>query len=154
MTEKNLKEGGKLANVTLTWSHHQSPSGKHSNMTRCQIWGSFESHCGSKMNELVSVLVSGAFRRFQNVLHSPGVSGNSRSRPFPRMKASDSLSRIMGMDFFIPFPFPNFGNAFFSFPSRSRIMGMGFFHSLPVPELWEWIFFIPFPFPNCGNGFF
>ena len=70
----------------------------------------------------------------------PGVSGNSRSRPFPRMKASDSLSRIMGMDFFIPFPFPNFGNAFFSFPSRSRIMGM--------------FFFIPFPFPNCGNGFF
>ena len=83
-----------------------------------------------------------------------GVSGNSFSRPFPRMKASDSHSRIMGMDFFIPFPFPNFGNAFFSFPSRSRIMGMGFFHSLPVPELWEWIFFIPFPFPNCGNGFF
>ena len=77
-----------------------------------------------------------------------GVSGNSRSRPFPRMEASDSLSRIMGMDFFIPFPFPNFGNAFFSFPSRSRIMGMVFFHSLPVPELWEWIFFIPFPFPN------
>ena len=90
-----------------------------------------------------------------------GVSRNSRSRPFPRMKASDSLSRIMGMDFFIPFPFPNFGNAFFSFPSRSRIMGMfffipfpfpncgnGFFHSLPVPELWEWIFLIPFPFPN------
>ena len=87
-------------------------------------------------------------------LQATGVSGNSRSRPFPRMKASDSLSRIMGMDFFIPFPFPNFGNAFFSFPSRSRIMGMGFFHSLPVPELWEWIFFIPFPFPNCGNGFF
>ena len=83
-----------------------------------------------------------------------GVSGNSRSLPFPRMKASDSLSRIMGMDFFVPFPFPNFGNAFFSFPSRSRIMGMGFFHSLPVPELWEWIFFIPFPFPNCGNGYF
>ena len=77
-----------------------------------------------------------------------GVSGNSRSRPFPRMEASDSLSRIMGMDFFIPFPFPNFGNAFFSFPSRSRIMGMVFFHSLPVPDLWEWIFFIPFPFPN------
>ena len=68
------------------------------------------------------------------------VSGNSRSRPFPRMKASDFLSRIMGMDFFIPFPFPNFGNVFF--------------HSLPVPELWEWVFFIPFPFPNCGNGFF
>merc|ERR1711994_1075025 len=78
----------------------------------------------------------------------PGVSGNSHSRPFPRMEASDSLSRIMGMDFFIPFPFPNFGNVFFSFPSGSRIMGMGFIHSLPVPELWEWIFFIPYPFPN------
>ena len=65
---------------------------------------------------------------------SPGVSGNSRSPPFPRMKASDSRSRIMGMGFFIPFPFPNYGNAFF--------------HSLPLPELWEWIFFIPFPFLN------
>ena len=42
--------------------------------------------------------------------------------------------------FFIPFPFPNFGNGFFSFPSRSRILGMDFF--------------IPFPFPNFGNGFF
>ena len=50
--------------------------------------------------------------------------------------------------FFIPFPFPNYGNGFFSFPSRSRIVGMDFFHSLPVPELWEWIFLIPFPFPN------
>ena len=49
-----------------------------------------------------------------------GVSRNSRSLPFPRMKASDSLSRFMEMDFFIPFPFPNFGN----------------------------VFFIPFPFPN------
>ena len=90
-----------------------------------------------------------------------GVSRNSCSLPFPRMKASDSLSRFMEMDFFIPFPFPNFGNAFFipfpflnhgneffSFPSRSRIVGMDFFHSLPVPELWEWIFLIPFPFPN------
>ena len=76
-----------------------------------------------------------------------GVIGNSHSRPFPRMKASDSLCRIMGMDFFIPFRFPNFGNVFFSFPSRSQIMGM-FFHFLPVPELWEWIFFIPFPLPN------
>ena len=64
-----------------------------------------------------------------------GVSRNSRSRPFPRMKASDSYSRIMGMDFFIPFPFPNFGNGFFLFPSRSRISGMDFFHSLPVPKL-------------------
>ena len=105
---------------------------------------------------------------------STGVSGNSRSRPFPRMEGSDSRSQIMGMDFFPPFPFQNFGNAFFipfpfpnygnvffhslpvpllwewifSFPSCSRIVGMDFFHSLPVPELWEWIFLIPFPFPN------
>jgi len=77
-----------------------------------------------------------------------GVSGNSCSRTFPRMEASDSLSQTLGMDFFIPFPFPNFGDGFFSFPSRSRILGMDFFHSLPVPELWEWIFSIPFPFPN------
>ena len=83
-----------------------------------------------------------------------GVSRNSRSRSFPRIRASDSLSRTLGMDFFIPFPFPNFGNGFFSFPSRSRILGMDFFHSLPVPEFWEWIFFIHFPFPNFGNGFF
>ena len=54
--------------------------------------------------------------------------------------------------FFIPFPFPNFGNGFFPFPSHSRILGMFFFHSLPVPEFWEWVFFIPFPFPNFGNG--
>merc|ERR1712067_116737 len=51
-------------------------------------------------------------------------------------------------------PFPNFGDGFFSFPSRSRISGMDFFHSLPVPESREWIFSIPFPFPNFGNGFF
>ena len=77
----------------------------------------------------------------------------SRSRPFPGIIASDSRSRILGTFFFIPFPFPNFGNAFF--------------HSLPVPEFWEWIFSfpsrsrilgmefsIPFPFPNFGNGIF
>ena len=64
----------------------------------------------------------------------------SRSREFLGMIASDSHSRIVGMDFFIPFPFPNYGNGFFSFPSRSRILGIDFF--------------IPFPFPNFGNGFF
>ena len=52
-----------------------------------------------------------------------GVSRNSRSRPFPRMKASDSL--------------PELWEWIFSFPSRSRIKGMIFFHSLPVPELRE-----------------
>ena len=78
----------------------------------------------------------------------------SRSREFLGMIASDSHSRIVGMDFFhslpvpelwewiffIPFPFPNFGNKFF--------------HSLPIPEFWECFSFIPFPFPNCGNGFY
>ena len=78
----------------------------------------------------------------------------SRSRSFPRMEASDSLSRTLGMDFFIPFPFPNFGNGFFSFPSRSRILGMGFFHSLPIPEIWEWIFLFPSRSRISGIGFF
>ena len=76
---------------------------------------------------------------------STGVSGNSRSRPFPRMEGSDSRSQIMGMDFFPPFPFQNFGNAFFipfPFPNYGNV----FFHSLPVPLLWEWIF----SFPSCS----
>merc|ERR1712155_254621 len=59
------------------------------------------------------------------------------------MEASDSLPEFWEWIFFIPFPFPNFGNGFFSFPSRSRILGMDFFHSLPVPELWEWNFSFP-----------
>ena len=79
---------------------------------------------------------------YKKICTVPGVSGNSRScsQLFPRMIASDSRSRNVGMDFFISFPFPNFGNGFFSFPS--------------LPEFREWIFFIPFPFPNFGNGFF
>merc|ERR1711952_106778 len=56
------------------------------------------------------------------------------------MEASDSLPEFREWIFFIPFPFPNFGNGFFSFPSHSRILGMDFF--------------IPFPFPNFGNGIF
>merc|ERR1711973_868445 len=60
--------------------------------------------------------------------------------PFPRMEASDSLPEFREWIFFIPFPFPNFGNGFFSFPS--------------LPEFQEWIFSIPFPFPNFENGFF
>ena len=49
------------------------------------------------------------------------------------MEASVSLSRILGMFFFIPFPFPNFGNGVFPFPSCSRTLGMEL--SVPVPEL-------------------
>merc|ERR1711994_709845 len=70
------------------------------------------------------------------------------------MEASDSLPEFRELIFFIPFPFPNFGNGFFTFPSRSLILGMDFFHSLPVPEFWEWIFSFPFPFLNFGNGNF
>ena len=78
----------------------------------------------------------------------------SRFRVFLGMIASDShshgffsypsRSRILGINFFIPFPFPNFGNGFFSFPSCSRILGMFFFHSLPVPQFREWIYLFPF----------
>ena len=102
----------------------------------------------------------------------------SRSRVFLGMIASDSHSRIVGMDFFhslpvpefwewiffIPFPFPNFGNRFFHslpipefwewfflFPSHSRIEGMVFFNCLPVPELREWNY--PFLFPNSQLSF-
>merc|ERR1719429_595228 len=77
------------------------------------------------------------------------------------MEASDSLPEFREWIFFIPLPFPNFGNGFFSFPSRSRILGMdffipflfpnfgnGFFHSLPVPEFREWIFFHSLPVPE------
>ena len=92
-----------------------------------------------------------------------GETRNSRSRPFPGMKASDSRSQITGMDIFIvvpflnfgndlfiPFPFPKFGNVFFYFPSYSQVVGM-VLHSLPVPECWERLFSIPFPFPNFRN---
>ena len=123
---------------------------------------------------------SGSKAVLANEVLFAGVSGNSRSHPFPWKKASDSCSRIMGMDFviplvfpnfgnaffsfpsrsrilgkdfFIPFPFPNFGNGFFPFPSRSRIEGMGFFNSLPVPELREWNYPFPFPFPNSQMSF-
>merc|ERR1711954_99628 len=56
------------------------------------------------------------------------------------MEASDSLPEFQEWIFFIPFPFPNFGN--------------GFFYSLPVPEFREWFFLIPFPFPKFWNAFF
>ena len=65
------------------------------------------------------------------------MSGNSRSRPFPGMKASDSHSWIMGIDFFISFPFLNFENVFFPIPFPFPKSGNVFFYSLPVLELWE-----------------
>merc|ERR1712155_273852 len=78
--------------------------------------------------------------------------------PFPNFGngffSFPSRSQISGMDFFHSLPVPEFWEWIFSFPSRSRISGMDFFHSLPVPEFREWIFSIPFPFPIFGNGFF
>ena len=61
-----------------------------------------------------------------------GVSGNSRSRPFPGILASHSRSRKLGMIF--SFPFPKVGNAIFH--SRSQNLGMQF----------------SIPFPVAGNG--
>ena len=103
----------------------------------------------SKLQNLDKTYASTFGPNLSKLFGKAGVSVNSRSRPFPRMKASDCRSRITGMDFFMPFPFPNFGgNAFLSFPSRSWNVGMTFLHSLPVPELWESTFFIPFPLPD------
>ena len=61
----------------------------------------------------------------------PGVSGNSRSRPFPGIPASHSRSQSLGMSFSFPFPFPKVGNAIFHSRSRSQNSGMQF--SIPVP---------------------
>ena len=97
---------------------------------------------------LIITLFSENFTTFSTGFNHCNFSFPSRSRSFPRMEASDSLPEFREWIFFIPFPFPNFGNGFFSFPSRSRISGMDFFYSLPVPEFREWIFSIPFPFPN------
>ena len=88
----------------------------------------------------------------------PGILGNDGLLfPFPNCGngffSLSSHSRILRIDFFISFPFPNFGNAFF-IPFPFLNYGRAFFHLLPIPELWEWIFFIPFPFPNFGNRFF
>merc|ERR1719208_495662 len=70
------------------------------------------------------------------------------------MEASHSVPEFREWIFFIPFPFPNFGNGFFHSLPVPEFREWIFFHSLPVPEFWEWIFSIPFPFPNFGNGFF
>ena len=92
------------------------------------------------------------------------MSETSRYYPYLGKKASDSRSRIMGINLFIPFPFSNFGNAFFhslpvpefgiaffSFPSRPRILGMVFFRSLPIPELRKWSYPFPFLFPTLKS---
>ena len=82
------------------------------------------------------------------------------------MVALLSFPELWEWIFFIPFPFPNFGNrffhslpipqfweCFFSFPSRSRIEGMVFFNSLPVPELREWNYPFLFLLSNSQMSF-
>ena len=71
--------------------------------------------------------VSSFCRNQQGGQQGTGVSGNSRSRPFSGIRASDSRSQNSVMSF--SFPFPKVGNAF----------------SIPVPKLWECNF--PFLFP-------
>ena len=76
----------------------------------------------------------------------------SRSPEFLGMLASDSHSRIVGMDFFHSLPVPEFWEWIFHSLPIPEFWEWFFFHSLPVPELREWFFSIPFPFPNFGNG--
>ena len=110
---------------------------------------------------LIITLFSENFTTFSTGFNHCNFLFPSRSRSFPGMEASDSLPEFREWIFFIPFPFPNFGNGFihslpvpefrewiFSFPSRSRISGMDFFHSLPVPQLREWNYPFPLPLPT------
>ena len=59
----------------------------------------------------------------------------SRSRVFLGMIASDSHSRIVGMDFFHSLPVPELWEWVFPFPSCSRTSGMDFSIPVPVPDL-------------------
>ena len=61
----------------------------------------------------------------------PGVSGNSRSRPFPGTPAFHSRSRKLWMDFSFPFPFTKVGNTISHSRSCSQKLGMRSF--IPVP---------------------
>ena len=72
---------------------------------------------------LIITLFSEKFTTFSTGFNHCNFSFPSRSRSFPGMEAFDSLLEFREWIFFIPFPFPNFGN--------------GFFHSLPVPEFRE-----------------
>ena len=70
---------------------------------------------------LIITLFCEKFTTFSTGFNHCHFSFPSRSRSFPGMEASDSLPEFREWIFFIPFPFPNFGNGFFPFPSLSRI---------------------------------
>ena len=57
----------------------------------------------------------------------------------------------MGKVLFHSFLFPNFGNVFFSFPSRSRIEGMGFFQFPSRSRTSGMELSIPIPVPELPN---
>ena len=88
-----------------------------------------------------------------------GVSRNSRSRPFPGMKAVPkswewifpipSRSQILGISFFHSLPFLEVMDFFLSLPVL-ELWEWFFFHSLPVPEFWEWVF--PFSSRSQTSG--
>ena len=99
------------------------------------IWGKL-SISGLKMGKWVRLTNKKYLKAFWNHLQ-PGVSGNSRSRPFSGIRASDSRSQSLGMSFSFPFPFPKVGNAFLI--------------PVPVPKIWECNF--PFPFPLMGMDY-
>ena len=82
-------------------------------------------------------------------------SWNSWSHPFPEWKLLipvpkfwewilfipfHSRSWILGIDFFIPFPFLNSGNGIFLLPFL-------------IPGLWEWNYLFPFPLLNSQKWF-
>ena len=81
---------------------------------------------------------------------------------FPGMIAPDSLSRIVGMDFFIPLRSLIFGNDFLS---HSCSQNLEMFYILAFPKFWGCFFsisfpktsgaeiFIPFPFLNSKKSY-
>jgi len=107
------------------------------------------------------------------------MSGNSRSREFPGIPASNSRPESrewnlplafpfpkMGMEFSICIPVPENGNGIYHSHSRSRKSGMEFSTRIPVPEIGNGIFHshsrsrnlgmefgIPVPLPEVQKSF-
>ena len=73
-----------------------------------------------------------------------GVSGNSRSRPFPGIPAIPGNTGL-------PIPVSENWEWFFHSRSCSQKLGMLFFIPVPVPKIWEGNF--PFPFPLPGMDY-
>ena len=113
------------------WSHELWASCNQS--FRCRVSRPREVHSLSAIIKLIIIIIITSSSVSQGWVGIPVPVQSQEWKPLSR-------SLIMGMDFFIPFPFPNFRNAFF--------------HSLPVPELWEWVFSFPFRSWIVGMDFF